>query len=405
MLHEGATNGVTRHSEMLLSGLPPKDFRIIYLKLVFYKQIAFPKKVLHREFLELVIPLPVNSSEILCNDYWNTEYNKLIEHFIEPYLTYGFIMHIQTMNLINLSIFLRQKYHCKIVSHIHCIPWKYYYTSNQQLFNQIYYKLNVERGGGENTYKDFITKNEFNIVNGSDAIICVTKNAKKYYEKYYRANPEKIHCIYNGIRDDFNKSKFFEIQDGFNRFNEPIRLLYVGSITRNKGCQFIFEALSKVHAEGYKFVLLAAGGVEEEMQKIITSKYKELDIRLLGNINYSKLQKLYESSHIGLIPSLFEQCCYVALEMSMYGLPVIYSGIKELYEIFNRKDNMFVPVTFSMHSSLSLNVCEFASKIMMLMKSASLRKNIGMRERDRFKKYFRQENMINKMITVYNNLF
>ena len=121
ILHENASNGVNRHSEMLLNGLPKDAYRVIYLKLVFYKRIAFPYKIAHRDYLEIAIPIPVNSDEIIGNNYWNAEYNKLIEHFVEPYLTCGFIIHIQTMNLISLALSLRQKYHCKILSHIHCI--------------------------------------------------------------------------------------------------------------------------------------------------------------------------------------------------------------------------------------------------------------------------------------------
>lgn len=398
ILHENASNGVNRHSEMLLNGLPKDAYRVIYLKLVFYKRIAFPYKITHRDYLEIAIPIPVNSDEIIGNNYWNAEYNKLIEHFVEPYLTCGFIIHIQTMNLISLALSLRQKYHCKIVSHIHCIPWKYKYTTNQPEFNRIYYKLYVERKIGRNDFKDFLTKNESNILDESDAIICVTKSAKNYYEDHYCLDSERIHCIYNGICDDFRDSE----QIVHDHSNEVIRLLYVGNVSRNKGFHFILEALNKVHAEGYKFKLFAAGRVEEEIQKLIDSEYKYLDIRLLGCINYPKLQRFYESSHIGLMPSLFEQCSYVALEMSMYGLPVIYSDIEELNEIFNRKDGMFIPVSFTRHSSLTLDVCEFASKIIMLMRSSELRKEVGMRERNKFSKCFRQEDMIRKTIDVYN---
>ena len=404
ILHEDASNGVNRHSEMLLNGLPKDVYRLIYLKLVIYKRIAFPYKIAHRDYLEIAIPIPVNSDEIIGNDYWNAEYNKLIEHFVEPYLICDFIIHIQTMNLIGLALFLRQKYHCKIVSHIHCIPWKYNYAANQLEFNSIYYKLYIERKIGRNDFRDILTKNESNILDKSDAIICVTKSAKHYYEKHYRIDSERIYCVYNGIRDDSCDSGTPNSQIAQKQSNEVIRLLYVGNVSRNKGFHFVLEALKKVHSEGCKFILYAAGAVEEEIQKLIDSEYKYLDIRLLGHINYSKLQRFYESSHIGLIPSLFEQCSYVALEMSMYGLPVIYSDIEELNEIFNRKDGMFVPVSFTRYSSLTLDVCEFASKIIRLMKSSKLRKEIGIREHSKFDKYFRQEDMIRKTIDVYNNL-
>ncbi len=404
ILCEGITNGVSRYVEMLLDGLPVDWFNIIYLKLVYFRRIALPKRIIHENYVELVVPLPITANDIIDNDYWYSEYNKLVEHLIEPFLVDDFIFHIQTMNLISLAVWLRQKYHCKIVSHIHCIPWKYKYSSDQQLFNQIYYKLNVEACAENDYLSHFVTKNEYNIVKESDAIICVTSSTKIYYEKYIQAKGDKFFCICNGIRDELRDLSSVEIQS-LHEEDGPLRLLYVGNVTRNKGFHFVLKALRKVDVAGYGFILFVAGTVEKEMQELIDCEYSDLDIRLLGHITYLDLQKYYLSSHIGLISSLFEQCSYVALEMLMYGLPVVYSDIEGFDDVFDRSDDMYVKVNFSIHSSLNLDVNEFASKIIRLMRSSDLRKKISINERNNFIKKFRQEYMIQKTIDVYNNLY
>lgn len=405
MLCENITNGVSRYSEMLYGGLPKGLYGIIYIKLVFSRKIMLPKRIIHKEYMEMVVPLPVNSEEIIENFYWLYEYNRLVEQIIAPYLENEFIFHIQTMNLISLAVLLRQKYNCKIVSHIHCIPWKYKYSSNQLLFNQIYYRLNIAENINELHLAHFVTSNEINIIRESDAIICVTKSSKDYYERYLHAMPEKIFCIYNGIRDELHDQSLIKRFSVHTENDNQLHLLYVGNVTENKGFPFVLEALYKISGKGYNYVLWVAGSVDDKMKKLIEQEYNKLNIKLLGHVDYSRLQELYKSADVGLISSLFEQCSYVALEMMMYGLPVVYSGIEELREVFGYNDNMDIPVKFTIHSGLNLEVDLFADKIMKLMDSQDLRREVSLIEHKRFTESFTQEQMIQETINVYNKLY
>ena len=405
MLCENITNGVSRYSEMLYGGLPKDLYGIIYIKLVFSRKIMLPKRIIHKEYMEMVVPLPVNSEEIIENSYWLYEYNRLVEQIIAPYLENEFIFHIQTMNLISLAVLLRQKYNCKIVSHIHCIPWKYKYSSNQLLFNQIYYRLNIAENINELHLAHFVASNEINIIRESDAIICVTKSSKDYYERYLHAMPEKIFCIYNGIRDELHDQSLIKRFSVHTENDNQLHLLYVGNVTENKGFPFVLEALYKISGKGYNYVLWVAGSVDDKMKKLIEQEYNKLNIKLLGHVDYSRLQELYKSADVGLISSLFEQCSYVALEMMMYGLPVVYSGIEELREVFGYNDNMDIPVKFTIHSGLNLEVDLFADKIMKLMDSQDLRREVSLIEHKRFTESFTQEQMIQETINVYNKLY
>ena len=405
MLCENITNGVSRYSEMLYGGLPKDLYGIIYIKLVFSRKIMLPKRIIHKEYMEMVVPLPVNSEEIIENSYWLYEYNRLVEQIIAPYLENEFIFHIQTMNLISLAVLLRQKYNCKIVSHIHCIPWKYKYSSNQLLFNQIYYRLNIAENINELHLAHFVTSNEINIIRESDAIICVTKSSKDYYERYLHAMPEKIFCIYNGIRDELHDQSLIKRFSVHTENDNQLHLLYVGNVTENKGFPFVLEALYKISGKGYNYVLWVAGSVDDKMKKLIEQEYNKLNIKLLGHVDYSRLQELYKSADFALISSLCELCSYVALEMMMYGLPVVYSGIEELREVFGYNDNMDIPVKFTIHSGLNLEVDLFADKIMKLMDSQDLRREVSLIEHKRFTESFTQEQMIQETINVYNKLY
>ena len=48
-------------------------------------------------------------------------------------------------------------------------------------------------------------------------------------------------------------------------------------------------------------------------------------ITFTGKLNKEDLYKLYQIADIGVLPSFHEQCSYVAIEMMMYGIPLVAS--------------------------------------------------------------------------------
>ena len=76
---------------------------------------------------------------------------------------------------------------------------------------------------------------------------------------------------------------------------------------------------------------------------------------MLGVVSFNELKKLYSESTIGIIPSLHEQCSYVAIEMSMFGLPIIVSDVDALSEMFEDEINALkIPLLFDEDFGLDL---------------------------------------------------
>ena len=82
MQYEDITNGVSRYVEMLCDGLPADLFNIIHLRLTFFKRIAFPKQIVHDDYIEIVVPLPANLNEIIDNNFNVVGDEKLITNII-----------------------------------------------------------------------------------------------------------------------------------------------------------------------------------------------------------------------------------------------------------------------------------------------------------------------------------
>ncbi|MDD7304488.1 MAG: glycosyltransferase family 4 protein [Bacteroidaceae bacterium] len=395
---EGSTNGVSRYIEMLREGLYSENFEIVCLVFIFSTMIRLHKHIKHQNYTEIIIPLPINPHTI-NKSYWNDEYNHIVSYILRNELMGKFIFHIQTMNLIQLAIYLRANYDCKIVSHIHCIPWKYLYEDNKRHFNHIFKRIYIEEDTDDNYFKTFTIEEEYLICSKSDAIICVTKSSKNYYETYLHTCPEKVHFIPNGLKDRCENQVLFEDITKKN----PICILYVGTVSKAKGVHLLLEALNIIESKGYNFELIIAGKITEEMKKEIKRKPK-LKIKLLGQVSFDTLCSLYKKAHIGVITSLFEQCSYVAIEMSMFALPTVYSGIEELHEIFDKNAGMFIPALYNTNTGLTLDKKVLASKIELLINSPFLRRKIGQIERTKYLQEFTLEKMINRTIKVYNSL-
>lgn len=398
---EGTTNGVSRCIEMLREGLRSEDVDVVCLEFVYSTKVMLHKHVKHQNYTEIIMPLPIDP-HVIRNMYWNDDYNHIVSCVLRDELMERFIFHIHTMNLIQLAIYLRNNYDCKIVSHIHCIPWKYLYEEQKAHFNQIFERIYLEKDTDDNYFRTFTREEEYLICSESDAIICVTNSSKKYYESYLHTCPEKIHVIPNGLKDRNSEFDNRTLSTDIKQKN-TLRILYVGTVSKAKGFHLVLQALQEIESKGYNFELIVAGNVTDEMKKNITM-FPKLNITLLGQVGYDILCNLYRSSHIGIITSLFEQCSYVAIEMSMFALPTVYSGIEELHEIFDKDAATYVPALYKADIGLTLDKTVLANKIELLINSPLLRRKIGRIERKKYKQEFTLEKMIQKTIEVYNKL-
>jgi glycosyltransferase involved in cell wall biosynthesis len=129
-------------------------------------------------------------------------------------------------------------------------------------------------------------------------------------------------------------------------------------------------------------------------------------IEILGEISFDKLQKLYKSCTIGVIPSLHEQCSYVALEMVCFGTPMIVSNVDALGEMFeHEKTAMFVPMVFDPDFGLNADTGRFVDHIIRLITDDNLRKTLSRNVRKLYEEEYTLERMIENTIKIYKELW
>lgn len=111
---------------------------------------------------------------------------------------------------------------------------------------------------------------------------------------------------------------------------KPLRMIVVGQLNRRKGIHQLLHVVSE-YDESEIFLDLV-GGYDEKSD--IYKKYKDLsNVYFHGYITHDTLYKLYQSSHIFVLPSFAEGMALVGLEALASGLPVLcsdYSGVNDL---------------------------------------------------------------------------
>ena len=150
-------------------------------------------------------------------------------------------------------------------------------------------------------------------------------------------------------------------------------------LDKRKGIKHLVAVFNKISAKIHHARLVIAGvGNFDTVFNHAEGCWSK--ITLTGRIPKETVKQLCQIADIGAIPSVFEQCSYVALEMMQYGLPVVVTaapGLKELYE--DGKNALIVPLGNSDHTTMDLEVQEdeLEKMILRLLNNKKLRKEIG----------------------------
>lgn len=403
MSHAGNTSGVDRYMGTLLKGLRDCPFiRVYWIHLRHDPFILFHSKEQTPSYTKITIPLPQQFNEIIAQKFWINKYNEQVYRIIR-YLFENkkdIIIHIHTLNLIDLAIFIRTKTGCKIITHLHCIPWKGLYNSNIQKFNELFNLIYIKKEQVADKDKFVTNHSEIQSYTDANRIICVTHCAKDFLKNSIAIPSDKISVIPNGMGDFREKSERTE-----NRNSRIFQLLYVGVLSPSKGLKYILDAMRKVQQRGYRVSLAIAGKVSPLQAENIKAGNKDLSLNILDRIPFDKLKEYYARSDAGIIASLQEQSSYVAIEMAMFGLPVITTAVDGLDEMFTDNLNALkVDTCFSTIRGLSVNTQQMSEKIIALIEDRSLRIQLGQNARQLYENKFTLERMIKQTVEVYQKM-
>lgn len=118
-------------------------------------------------------------------------------------------------------------------------------------------------------------------------------------------------------------------------------VLYLGTISIQKGVHYLMQALSEIAYSQCGFEVWFVGNVKKEMFPFI-NKYRQSNWKILGHVPHHRLVSLLEKADIGVAPSLQDGFAMVVPQMMACGLPVICSENTGAKMMIREAENGFV---------------------------------------------------------------
>ena len=171
-----------------------------------------------------------------------------------------------------------------------------------------------------------------------DYVVTLCEDTSRLISGKYGISRSKIHWVVNGIKDR-------NLTPGSNEQRESLRkkygftpedklILFVGRISEQKGIGILLEAVKPLIEKDKNIHLLLAGSGEKARYLQSCIGYWK-NVHWVGKQERNTVFELYQMADVGAFPSFHEQFGYVAIEMMMFGLPVVAyaesGGLKDIF--------------------------------------------------------------------------
>lgn len=143
----------------------------------------------------------------------------------------------------------------------------------------------------------------------ADGIFGIGKLATEIYERYSRT-------VYN-LPYSLNLEKFYSIN---HEPHQKINFLFSGQLINRKNVVNLVSAFKGISPEISNLTIIGSGNLRIELEKIIGDAE---NIKLLGFVEPSALQKVFKDSDVFVLPSMFDGFPVVILEAMAAGMPII----------------------------------------------------------------------------------
>jgi len=352
-----------------------------------------------RTFYLPEVPLVDDSSTI-------AKYNKNSWFLLQPHINASpsdkILFHLNFYGESNFISYIKKNYpNCIVIFTIHYQNWCLLINGNTSYFRKLLHKAKNELSDIEKTIiQSYETEKE--ILHSVDKIICLSKFTKHILIKDYNITSDKIELIYNGIKDEgitlTKEQKEKERIDLSFKDNELI-ILFVGRLTQIKGVNILIQAF-KILLKDYPqahLVIVGDGNYNSHLEEC-EGLWKK--ITFTGRLSKDHLYQFYQIADVGVIPSFHEQCSYVAIEMMMFGIPLVISTSTGLSEMIDNEFNPIKTEVLENGRDATISPEKLASKII----NAINYKGYGNSLRTNYLNKFTRTNMGHKYLNMINEL-
>ncbi|MFZ3168263.1 MAG: glycosyltransferase family 4 protein [Candidatus Methanoperedens sp.] len=222
-----------------------------------------------------------------------------------------------------------------------------------------------------------------NAAKKADFVIATSDNIIKYLGE--KVSSDKITKIENGV-----DTEIFKLNNGIQSDNSCI---FVGSLTKRKGVQYLLKAIQNINI---KCNIVGEGQEKNTLLKLSYDLGLSDKVKFLGNVPYDDLVRCYQKSSIFVLPSFNETTCISMLEAMACGKPVIVTKVGDIPNIIKDGYNGFL-VEIG-------NANQVEEKLRLLIDNPDLRKEMGRNARLTVMKRYTWDIIAKKVIDVYDTV-
>jgi glycosyltransferase len=316
------------------------------------------------------------------------------------------IFHFNFMQDYQLAQYLRKVFACKILLVVHYMEWSIALQGDLLKLKKIIAQPEEKITDPLEKYVSKNVEEDKKFLEYADQVVCLTEYVYDILCQDYGIKPNKITVINNGLSDKFipilHREKLVLKKKYMANPNEKI-ILYAGRLDKIKGVEYLLKAFRKVleHEPNCRLWIIGDGAYNPLLREAEGIWNR---ICFSGQLTREQLFELYGVAEIGVVPSLFESFGYVAVEMMMYGLPVIATATSGLNEIIeDGVSGLKVQVTVH-DGSAKIDSDILAKKMIYLLQNMEEGKKLGQNGRKRYLEKYTSSMMCKKMTDCYQKL-
>ncbi len=348
-------------------------------------------------------PTPMPEERTISYEKQNELYYHNIVYLLQLHIEdqKNLVFHLNYNQSGKLAESLKKAFDCSLVFTIHYLDWCFGLSGNVTRFRQILVAQettqndHIKKSIGESYRKE---KDLFEVV---DRIICLSGNTQQILQDDYQIKPEKTTVIYNGLTDSNPATDQPALRRKYHIPDVPI-VFFAGRLDDIKGLTYALQAFKIVLETQQCHIIIAGNGSFDNYMKECEDIW--MHVTWTGLIGKDKLYDLYSIADIGVMPSLHEQCSYVAIEMMMHGVPLIASTSTGLCEMIEEGvTGLHIPVV-EHPDKVEIDSSLLAEKMLYLLQYPEERKRMGTNARKRYERLYSSEVMREKMNNFYQSL-
>ncbi|MDP3988446.1 MAG: glycosyltransferase family 1 protein [Candidatus Levybacteria bacterium] len=266
-------------------------------------------------------------SNIKNKEKWKVVQANVRWHTIKEQLILPWIFKKEKLDLLHFPYFsFPILYPGKFVVTIHDLIFDHYKTGKTSTLPFWFYL--IKKIGYHGVLKTSVLR--------ASAILTLSNDAKNEIVEHYKANPDKIHVIYESgaledVRKEFDSSQFKDI-----KALKPY-LLYVGNAHPHKNVENLVLAMKEIQKENKDLKLVLVGNDKffyPLLKKYVQIQGLEHKVKIIGEVKNNEIAAWYHFAQCLVTASQMEGFGIPPLEAMSVGTPAIVSDIPVFHEVY-----------------------------------------------------------------------